>query len=177
MNTSNYLKPRIESFDMTRLEFLDLLELFVSEDWQNHETYNSFIRGFGEAFDDFNAPQASRFISLLVDAGLNQRDIFEAVLEKVDQTERFISEDAKRQTIMRMITSATEGDILSSEAFNTFISKESLEKHFKNDADTWLASHLQRDVNINDTIKLLRGIIARADLTQDSAINDIVSVP
>ena len=78
---------------------------------------------------------------------------------------------------MRMITSATEGDILSSEAFNTFISKESLEKHFKSDADTWLASHLQRDVNINDTIKLLRGIIARADLTQDSAINDIVSVP
>jgi len=64
-------------------EFSELLELFVDQKWQNHETYNSFIRGFGSKFEDFSDLEAINFISLLVKAGLNQVDILEAVIEKV----------------------------------------------------------------------------------------------
>ena len=50
----------------------------------NHETYNNFIRGFGNNFDDFNEVDSVRFISMLVKVGLNQTDILDAVIEKVN---------------------------------------------------------------------------------------------
>lgn len=36
---------------MRRNDFMDLLEMFVAEGWVNHETYNNFIRGFGNNFE------------------------------------------------------------------------------------------------------------------------------
>ena len=53
--------------------------MFVNEKWENHETYNGFIRGFGIKFEDFTDEEAVNIISLLVKAGLNQEDILEAV--------------------------------------------------------------------------------------------------
>ena len=69
-------------------KFLNLLNMFVKEGWYNAQTYNSFIKGFGEGFDDFNNTQATKFISLLVQAGLNQTDILEAVIDKVLSDEK-----------------------------------------------------------------------------------------
>lgn len=77
------LAPRLESVDMQRIYFLDLLEMFVSNNWNNSQTYNSFIMGFGESFDEMSDSQAVRFIELLTRAGLNQVDILEAVIDKV----------------------------------------------------------------------------------------------
>jgi hypothetical protein len=37
-NTSKHLAEKIEKFEMQRTEFVDLLELFVDNKWQNHET-------------------------------------------------------------------------------------------------------------------------------------------
>ena len=48
------MSPKLESLEMTRAQFIHLLEMFVSESWENHDTYNSFIRGFGNSFDDFS---------------------------------------------------------------------------------------------------------------------------
>lgn len=69
---------------MRRDEFLELLEMFVSQKWMNHETYNNFIRGFGNNFEAFNEIDAVTFITQLVKAGLNQNDILDAVIEKVN---------------------------------------------------------------------------------------------
>ena len=52
--TSGHLSQKIESLDMYRDKFNDLLEMYVNESWENHDTYNSFIRGFGNSFDDFS---------------------------------------------------------------------------------------------------------------------------
>ena len=49
------LEDRLESIDMSRIQFLDLLEAFVDEKWKNHETYNSFIKGFGSEFENFTS--------------------------------------------------------------------------------------------------------------------------
>ena len=39
-----------------------LLGVFVSEGWQNHQTYNGFIRGFGNQFENATVPQSIEFI-------------------------------------------------------------------------------------------------------------------
>lgn len=84
LNTSDRYAEKLERFAMSINEFSDLLELFVEHKWQNHETYNGFIRGFGVKFEEFSNQEAVNFISLLVKAGLNQGDILEAVIEKVN---------------------------------------------------------------------------------------------
>lgn len=68
---SNHYKTQLEKLDMSRVNFIKLLELFVQNEWKNHETYNDFIRGFGNEFDQFNQIDSVRFIQLLVQAGLN----------------------------------------------------------------------------------------------------------
>ncbi len=60
--TSNHYKTKLEELGMPKREFLKLLDLFVNENWQNHETYNNFIRGFGNNFDTFNKAESVRFI-------------------------------------------------------------------------------------------------------------------
>ena len=54
LHTSSHMSPKLESLEMTRAQFIHLLEMFVSESWENHDTYNSFIRGFGNSFEDFS---------------------------------------------------------------------------------------------------------------------------
>jgi hypothetical protein len=44
--------------------------------------------GFGESFDDFSNNQAIKFIDLLTQAGLNQVDILEAIIDKVFASEQ-----------------------------------------------------------------------------------------
>ena len=83
IKSSNSLSEKIENVELRRDKFLNLLDMFVQEEWKNAQTYNSFIKGFGESFDDFSDVQATKFVSLLIKAGLNQVDILEAVIEKV----------------------------------------------------------------------------------------------
>jgi len=84
LHASNTLADNIVKLNMQRTEFLNLLNMFVSEGWSNHETYNNFIRGFGNNFDAFSDTDSVNFISLLVRAGLNQADILDAVIEKLN---------------------------------------------------------------------------------------------
>lgn len=118
MHSSNHLQPKIENLELRRDEFIRLLELFVSENWQNHETYNNFIRGFGNNFDDFTSQQSVRFIQNLVNAGLNQEDILEAVIEKViaDDNSR-TSIEAKRRMIVNLIATSVQSDATTNNAF------------------------------------------------------------
>lgn len=88
MQASNSLSPKLENMELRNDKFLNLLDMFVKEGWYNAQTYNSFIKGFGEGWDDFNDVQATKFISLLVKAGLNQIDILEAVIDRVLSDEK-----------------------------------------------------------------------------------------
>ena len=99
---------------MVKGEFLNLLDLFVEEDWKNHETYNSFIRGFGNEFDNFTPLQSARFVHSLASAGLNQTDIFEAVLDKINSSEMMsrVSYDLRCNIIMKMVQTAVEADMV-----------------------------------------------------------------
>ena len=71
MQSSNQLSSKIENMELRQEKFLNLLNMFVDEGWENAQTYNSFIKGFGEGFDDFSEVRATQFIALLVKAGLN----------------------------------------------------------------------------------------------------------
>lgn len=62
LHSSHYLKERIETIDMKRDEFIALIEMFAQEEWSNHETYNNFIKGFGEDFDKFSSEHCVTFI-------------------------------------------------------------------------------------------------------------------
>lgn len=77
---SDSLQDKIEKVDMHRGNFIGLLKTFVDSQWRNNETYNTFIRGFGNDFEKFNDEQAVKFVSLLVQANLNQADIIDAVV-------------------------------------------------------------------------------------------------
>lgn len=90
--TSEAMTDTIDNMDLSTRAFMDLLEIFVTEDWKNHETYNSFIRGFGNSFDKFGARDSVRFVQNLVEAGLNQLDILEAVIDKINKQESAIDE-------------------------------------------------------------------------------------
>ena len=54
LHSSNHLATQIENLELRRTKFLDLLQMFVGEQWKNAQTYNAFIKGFGEGFDDFS---------------------------------------------------------------------------------------------------------------------------
>lgn len=55
LHASNHLASQIESLEqLRRSKFLDLLEMFAGEQWKNAQTYNAFIKGFGEGFDNFS---------------------------------------------------------------------------------------------------------------------------
>ena len=92
--------------------------MFVGENWQNHETYNGFIRGFGIKFEDFTDEEAVNIISLLVKAGLNQEDILEAVIEKVLASTNKLSNGKRRKMILNLIATTLDADAASSSAFN-----------------------------------------------------------
>ena len=70
-HTSNHLKEKIEKVDMRNHDFVSLIEMFADEEWQNVETYNSFINGFGENFDEFSSSHSVTFIQKLIQAGVN----------------------------------------------------------------------------------------------------------
>ena len=129
MHSSNHFQPKIENSTLPRDEFIRLLELFVNENWENHETYSNFIRGFGKNFDDFSSQQSVRLIQSLVNAGLNQEDILEAVIKKViadDNSRTRI--DFKRQMIVNLIATSVKSDATTSKAFESLVSSETLDK-------------------------------------------------
>ena len=65
----------------------------------------------------------------MVNAGLNQEDILEAVIEKViaDDNSR-IPIDAKRRMIVNLIATSVQGDATKNKAFESLVSSETLEK-------------------------------------------------
>jgi len=100
------LKTRLENFELPRHDFLDLLDMYASTNWQNFETYNGFIRGFGSNFDKFSEREGVRFVKALVGAGLNQIDILEAVIEKVLENQARLTQPMKCKMIIDLITTA-----------------------------------------------------------------------
>jgi len=65
----------------------------------------------------------------MVNAGLNQEDILEAVIEKViaDDNSR-TSIDAKRRMIVNLIATSVQGDATKNKAFESLVSSETMEK-------------------------------------------------
>ena len=107
---------------MNRSQFINLLEMYVNESWENHDTYNSFIRGFGNSFDDFSEQHMVKFVTLLGKAGLNQQDILEAVIEKVNSSaDRRSTAPMTRNMILDLIATGIKFDALKSDAFTEFI--------------------------------------------------------
>ena len=63
-----------------------------------------------------------KFVTLLAQAGLNQNDILEAVIEKVNSsTDRRSSLPMNRNMILDLISTGIKFDALSSDAFTEFI--------------------------------------------------------
>eukprot|EP00352_Strombidinopsis_acuminata_P003566 CAMPEP_0176389280 /NCGR_PEP_ID=MMETSP0126-20121128/38252_1 /TAXON_ID=141414 ORGANISM="Strombidinopsis acuminatum, Strain SPMC142" /NCGR_SAMPLE_ID=MMETSP0126 /ASSEMBLY_ACC=CAM_ASM_000229 /LENGTH=214 /DNA_ID=CAMNT_0017758003 /DNA_START=47 /DNA_END=691 /DNA_ORIENTATION=+ len=62
-----------------------LTELYKRTDSRDENSFNSLISAFGTNFHDFNELQLVAFTRFLAHAGLNQEDIFEAVVERMEQ--------------------------------------------------------------------------------------------
>lgn len=104
LHASNHLGNRIAELGLRREQFLDLLEVFVRENWRNADTYNRFIDGFGVGCEQFPPQQAARFISLLVQAGLNQVDILDEVINKtVTESDGIRRQDQKSRLILDLV--------------------------------------------------------------------------
>lgn len=164
---SNKLTPSIENFEMSRWQFLRLLNLFVDEDWQNHETYNSFIRGFGSQFEEFNNEESVKFIKSLVKVGLNQQDILEAVTEKVLSGESPAKGARQQALLVDLMQTAIDANATETESFQKLISEDHLSLENLN--------HTMRNHKLEDSMDLLGGIIARTDLKEDSRLKEIGS--
>ena len=176
LNTSDRYAEKLEKFGLPINEFSELLELFVDQKWQNHETYNSFIRGFGSKFEDFSDLEAINFISLLVKAGLNQVDILEAVIEKVLASNVRSSQDKKKKMIIDLLITALNANAAESPAFNKLIQTEQLDSMLKGDVNRKLKFTLAHQFTAAENISLLASIVSRADLTQDSRLKELVRI-
>lgn len=60
-----------------------MFNIFAECDWNRFDTYNMFIRGFGAEFANFNEVEMASFCESLGKAGLRQEDIFQGVLEAI----------------------------------------------------------------------------------------------
>ena len=140
MQSSTSLAPKLENMELRQDKFLNLLKMFVDESWYNAQTYNSFIKGFGEGFDDFSSVQATKFISLLVKAGLNQIDILEAVVDKVLSDEKnYLNRYNKSELILDLIDAGLGADAGSNPAFEKLIDPANLDKYFKGNSQEQLS--------------------------------------
>lgn len=70
-SVSDTCSTAIEELNMRHSQFLEVLNLFVEARFYNLEIFNSFIRAFGNHFDEFNSKDSIQFVSLLVRSGLN----------------------------------------------------------------------------------------------------------
>ena len=175
LQASSSLGPKLENMELRNDTFLKLLNMFVKEGWYNAQTYNSFIKGFGEGFDDFNDTQATKFISLLVQAGLNQTDILEAVIDKVLSNEkRNTSTSNKINLILDLVDASLGADAASNPAFEKLVDPANLDEYLKGNSQEILSLYMGR-AQLGQNIKLLNSIISRIDLTQDSHIKSLVS--
>ena len=67
--------------------------------------------------------------------------------------------------IMRMITTGIEADVANTETFENFISAENLDRHYDGDSKSKINRIIRSRLTGSDRMKLLRGIVARSDLT------------
>lgn len=140
LTATTSLGPKLENMEIRNDKFLDLLNMFVKEGWYNAQTYNSFIKGFGEGFDDFNDTQATKFISLLVQAGLNQTDILEAVIDKVLSNEkRTTSAFSKTNLIIDLVDAGLGADAASIPAFEKLVDPANLDEFLKGNSQEILS--------------------------------------
>ena len=86
LHASDHFVPMLEAGELNMDQVNRLLNIFVSENWQSHQTYNGFIRGFGNQFEEATVPQSIEFIKLMVEAGLNQIDILDAIIDKTTES-------------------------------------------------------------------------------------------
>ena len=70
---------------MGRTDFNALFRVYAERGWKGMDCYNSFIKGFGEQFDKFEAEQLIDFVIGLERAGLNQKDIVNTISERVQE--------------------------------------------------------------------------------------------
>ena len=75
-----------------------------------------------------------QFVKLLGQAGLNQQDILEAVIEKVNSNADRPSRPMNRNMILDLIATGLKFDSLSSDAFTEFVQPENLDKHLEGDS-------------------------------------------
>ena len=75
----------IENCTMGPDNFNALFKVYVENNWQGMDCYNSFIKGFGAQFDSFNTNQLCEFVSNMQRAGLNQKDIVSTVAERMKE--------------------------------------------------------------------------------------------
>lgn len=172
LHSSKYLEEKLETMDsINRFQFLDLLEAFVMEKWSNHETYNTFIKGFGHEFENFSDVQSVKFISLLVQAGLNQSDILDAVIEKVGSSKRVV----KPSFVVDIVQAALDADVVDkSEAFTKFLESEDVVSLIKGEKSNQLKREIFR-LDYSRKLKLLSSCIAKTDLKSESTLKDFVS--
>lgn len=74
--------------DFDKLEindFLNLVELYKLADSKDENSFNCIINAFGQNFHDYRENQLVSFVKNLAHVGLNQEDIFSAVVERTEQ--------------------------------------------------------------------------------------------
>ena len=177
MGVSENYAPNIEELSIRQDNFLNLLELLVRCNFSKLETFNSFIRGFGNNFDDFAVDNAIRFIDLLVQAGLNQVDILDAVIEKFNSSKsnRFARKSQVGKQIFSLVETALEANAAESPALANLLKDESLTKRLGGKDFDEAAKLMLESVSLSSRLALLNKILARVDISQDSALKNIVS--
>lgn len=66
-------------------ELNNLMEKYSRIESRDIDAYNNFISSFGENFHSFNETDLVKFTQYLVNIGMSQEDIFEAVIERIEE--------------------------------------------------------------------------------------------
>lgn len=65
--------------------YLNLFRAFCSCNFSDYELYNSFIMGFGQSYNDYSVQDLIHFCSSLRMNGLRQEDIFNTVMQSLNE--------------------------------------------------------------------------------------------
>ena len=99
----------------------------------------------------------------------------EAVIEKVLGTTANRSNPRQTRMVLDLIMSSLEADAAASPAFAELVSFGKLDSVLGGDSRALLASALRRSLQDTERVRLLTGILARVDMTEESAAKEFVS--
>lgn len=138
-------------------KFLDLYRLYCNANWRDTDLHDSFIKGFGQNFDNFNEYELISFCESLAIIGLKQEDIFKSVLEKVQESLK--KDETKDASKFRRIHYNLQSAMFNAGLGETELSQNVMkgaEEYYGKPAETLLVEGL----NLRQKINLVNFILA-----------------